>query len=105
MAEQQNVITLDLIMGMVRHWMATRANGYIGSRYGSDPLSLLHEPLNSLAADEYMAKMRQDLPILNQLGDAVNIYQQTEGNDKKRIFIEISGQIQEVTPVENTSIF
>lgn len=92
-------ITLDRVTKMIQHWMATRPNGYIGSRYGSDPMSLLHEPLNSLAADSYLAKMREDLPILAQLGDSVNIYQQTEGNDKKRIFVELYGQTSEVTPL------
>jgi len=89
-------LNLDRVMKMIAHWMATRANGYIGSRYGSDPLSLLHAPLNSLEADAYIAKMKEDLPILAQLGDAVNIYQQTEGNDKKRIFVEVNGQTAEV---------
>lgn len=89
-------VTLDRIMKMISHWMATRANNYIGSRYGSDPLSLLHQPLDTLSADAYIAKLKEDIPILAQLGDAVNIYQQEVGNDKKRIFIEFNGQMAEV---------
>lgn len=86
-------LTIERVQAMVTHWLNTPTNGYLGSRYGSDPKSLLMQPMNSLGADEFIEKLKNDVPILRQMDDSVNIYAENIGNDTQKIYIEIGGEV------------
>lgn len=86
-------ITAIEIQKMVRHWLETPAFGYLGSDYGQDIKSMLQKPLSTIEADEFLNKLRQDVPILNVMPEgAVNLYVQDEAPDKRKLIIEIAGQ-------------
>lgn len=80
----------DDLARMVRHWLATPVNGYLGSGYGSDIHALLQQPQASGLGDEFIDKMMADIPILRQLPrGSVNVYFEEVGNDSKRLLIQV----------------
>lgn len=90
MAETLNT---DLLFRMIAHWLATKPNSYYGSSYGAPLEELLQKPLNSPMSDAFLAKMREDIPVLAALpGEAVNLWASTEGVDRKNLHIEILGR-------------
>lgn len=83
-------ITSDDLERMVRHWLSTRPNGYLGSGYGCDPKALLQKPQSSPLADEFINKMFVDLPILRQLPrGSVNVFFEQVSKDTKRLLIQV----------------
>jgi hypothetical protein len=89
----QTKITEKDIQGVVRHWLGTPPNGYLGSDRGCDLLSLLQRPMQAGEADGLIAKMRLDNPILAALGDdQVAIYAVNESLTKKRLVIQVAGE-------------
>ena len=87
-------ITGDDIQEMVRHWLETPVNGYLGSSYGSDTNSLLQRAISEPEqTDQYLKKLRTDVEILAALpADSVAMYGTIEGADKMRITIEVAGR-------------
>lgn len=84
------MIVSEDIVRMVRHWLSTPPNGYLGSGYGCDPYALLQKPQSSGLADEFIDKMMVDLPILKQLPrGTVNVFFQNVGKDGKRLLIQV----------------
>lgn len=87
-----DTFNVDLLFRMIAHWAATRPNTYLGSTYGAPTEELLQKPLSSPIADAYLAKMREDLPVLDALPPGVvNIHASSSGVDRKQIYIEING--------------
>jgi len=87
-------ITATELQGMVTHWAGTPPNGYLGSSYGADTLSMLQTPMKTGLADAYLKKLRVDVPLVGALPPgAVNVYAQDQGPDKRTIFIEASGEL------------
>lgn len=91
-------ITMREVHDMVGHWLDTPANGYLGSTYGADAKSMLQKPLSDTsAADAFIAKLRNDVPILGIIPeDQVGLYHRSEGVDKKNIVLRLSGTSIEV---------
>ena len=88
-----NEITGKDVQDMVSHWLSTPTNGYRGSGYGQDVKSLLQQSQNSGKADELLAKMRVDIPVLQVMPQgSTNIYAVTSGVDRLDIVIEVAGQ-------------
>ena len=80
------------IQEMVQHWLQTPVYAYLGSDYGQDVKALLQKAQNDGKADEFIAKMKADLPVLQALTNgSVNIYAVTTGGDKLEIIIEVAG--------------
>lgn len=87
----QNKLNGAAVQDMVRHWLSTPPNGYLGSGYGSDPQSLLQQPLSSGMGDAFIDKMAADIPIIGNLpSGAVNAYFEDIGNDSKRLLIQVA---------------
>lgn len=91
MADLVDVLQIEK---MIDHWIGTPPNGYLGSSYGADLPSLLQKPISvlNIEADKFLAKMKQDIPILQALpAGSVNIYgQKVPGTfDKYEIFVTI----------------
>lgn len=88
-------ITPDDIVGMVRHWLSTPVEGYLGSGYGSDVRALLQRPQNDTAAlADFVAKMRRDLPVLSVLPEsAVSVSLQARGIDGLELRVDVAGSL------------
>lgn len=87
-----DTLNTDLLFRMIAHWVGTKPNTYYGSSYGAPTEDLLQKPLSSPIADAYLAKMREDIPVLAALPPGViNMHSANDGVDRKNIFIEING--------------
>lgn len=88
-------ITPDDITEMVRHWVQTPPNGYLGSAYGADVKGLLQRPQGDrVAINDFVTKMRADLPVLGVLpSGAVNVWVQPNGVDRLELHIEVAGKL------------
>jgi hypothetical protein len=83
---------VDLLFRMVAHWLKTKPFTYLGSTYGAPTEELLQKPLSSPIADAFLAKMRDDIPVLAALPPGViNMYADSDGIERKNIYIEING--------------
>jgi len=86
-------ITAQDAQKMVRHWLDTPCNAYLGSDYGQDAKSLLQRPLSDGLADSFLQKLREDVPVVGVLPPgAVNLYAEETPPDRLHIFIDIAGQ-------------
>lgn len=84
------MVTGDDLAEMVKHWLSTPPNGYLGSGYGCDPKSLLQLPNANGLADAFIDKMMEDIPLLQQLPrGSVNVYFEQINKDTKRLLIEV----------------
>lgn len=85
-------VTGTEIQKMVSHWLQVPVNGYLGSGYGQDTKALLQLPQASGEADAYIAKLRDDVPVLSVLPtNAVNLYGASSGVDRLDIVLEVAG--------------
>jgi hypothetical protein len=85
-------ITGQDIQRMVRHWLKTPTNGYLGSDYGQDAKSLLQRPHADGLADAFLQKLRTDVPIVGAMpSEDVNLYAINTPPDKTEIVIEVAG--------------
>lgn len=92
-----DTITSTDILEMVRHWLHTPINGYLGSGYGQDIKSLLQLPHSDSAADDYLEKLKNDVPILKALPEgSVNIYGVHTPPDRLDFVIEIMGMTLDI---------
>lgn len=92
----ESKITAREMGDMIEHWLKTPVGAYLGSDYGSDKLSLLQIPLtDTTAADEFVRKLSEDVPLVGAAGGAT-LYQQDEAPDKKHVFMTIAGQTVDV---------
>lgn len=88
-------ITGQLAQDMVRDWLKTPVNGYLGSSYGQDFKRILHRPMSAPRVDEQIAKLREDVPVLGMLPpDAVNLYsyQDPALHDRLKVALEVAGR-------------
>ena len=86
------MIDTQKIKAMIDHWLATPPNGYFGQSYGADVRNMLLRELNTDNADGFLAKLRRDIPLLNQLDDSqfsINVV--TEGYDKLYVYLKVGG--------------
>lgn len=93
-------IDIAEMAGMVRHWLRTPPNGYLGSSYGADLLELLQKPLMAGAGDALIAKMLLDIPLLSMLpSGSINVFMQNvEGTiDERELIIQVADQYITVT--------
>lgn len=75
---------------MVRHWLSTPVNGYLGSDYGSAPQDLLQKPMSSGLGDAFVAKLENDVPVIGALqNNAVDVYFEDKGIDSKTLHIVV----------------
>lgn len=89
-----STITPHLVQSMVRDWLTTPVNGYLGSSYGQDLRRVLHSPLGANLADAQLEKLRTDVPVLTMLPESsVNLYSDSNGIETKRLYIELAGKL------------
>jgi len=91
-------ITGNDIQHMVRHWLNTPVGAYLGSDYGQDVKSLLQRPHADGAANAFLSKMRDDVPVLAALpAGSLNLYGQSVAPDRLNLLVEIAGQAIELS--------
>lgn len=80
------------IQGMIGHWLETPVYGYLGSDYGQDIKALLQNPQASGQAEEYIAKLKDDVPILQVMpAGSVNLYGVQTPPDRLDLVLEVAG--------------
>lgn len=98
------MIDRSKIIAMVEHWLMTPPNAYYGSSYGADLNGLLLVPLTANVADEFIAKMKADLPILSSLdSDELSLYTTTSGFEKRIIVLSIGTVSIDLTNLQKSS--
>lgn len=88
----QNPITASRIMQMIGHWLGTPVGSYLGSTYGNPQMEILQKPMNAPGAgDAILAKMREDLPVLQALpAGAIDIFLiDDDGIDRRRLEVRV----------------
>lgn len=80
------------VQSMVDHWLHTPVNGYLGSSYGQDVKALLQNPQAAGLADDFLAKLRTDVPMLAVLPPGTtNLYGIETPPDRLDLVIEVAG--------------
>lgn len=78
---------------MIDHWLQTPAGSYLGSNYGHDIASLLQRPNSEGAADDFLAKLRADVPVVAALPDgAMSLYAVPDGFERLSIHLDIGSR-------------
>lgn len=94
-------ITGDDIQEMVRHWLETPVNGYLGSGYGADTKSLLQRAQHDGQADMFARKLKRDVSVLEALpNSAVALYGTPDGVDRLRLTLDVAGRSYELSDPE-----
>ncbi len=87
-----NKITGADVQLMTGHWLKSPVNGYLGSSYGSDTKSLLQLPQSDPAADEYLAKLKNDVSVYQIMPpNSANLYSVQSIPDRMDIILDVSG--------------
>lgn len=87
-----NTLSMLEVSDMVRHWLATPVNGYLGSSYGNDVKSLLQQPQNTTLADSFLRKLVEDVPVLASMpAGSLNLYVEPVAKDRLRLIIDLAG--------------
>ncbi|KYQ83275.1 hypothetical protein AWW72_14855 [Acinetobacter sp. NRRL B-65365] len=88
------MIDSNKIMAMIKHWLQSEVNGYLGSDYGPDWNALFLGPLSAPVANTFIEKMKRDIPILKQLSaDQLQLWSQNEGFETETIYLRLANQI------------
>lgn len=61
------MITAQKLLDMFNNWLATPVNSVFGSSFGCDKSELFLQPLSAPVADNFIRKLKTDLPIFSQL--------------------------------------
>ncbi|WP_394211161.1 hypothetical protein [Psychrobacter piscatorii] len=86
------MIDAPKIKDMIDHWLATPPNGYFGQSYGADVRNMLLRELSTDNADNFLAQLRRDIPLLNQLNDSqLSINTTTVGYDQLYVYLRVGG--------------
>lgn len=97
-----SIITSALVHAMVRDWLETPINGYLGSNYGQDFNKYLHRPISTHEADVQLTKLRADVPVLQMLPDeTLNLYVMHDQHERSELFIELAGHLIKIEDVSN----
>ena len=80
------------LVDMIEHWLTIPANSLFATDYGHENHKLLLNYLSASVADEYLAKMKRDIPLLQRLPtNQLNIVSSTEGYSTRLISIQLAG--------------
>lgn len=99
------MINRSEILGMIDHWLRTPPNGYVGSSYGAPLEELLLYSQSTNIADNFINKMKSDLPILSQLNSTqFSIYTEEIGFEKKIVYFQVGTIAINLTQVSQDSL-
>lgn len=91
------MIDIPLLRAMLEHWLDAEVNGYYGSNYGPDKARLMLNPLSDDVADDFIRKLKSDIPVFNMLNsEQLSIFTETNGFETRRVFIVLGGEPIEI---------
>ncbi len=97
----ETTITAEDIQAMVTHWLHTPQNGYLGSGYGQNTKALLQLPQLDGSPEEYLQKLKDDVPILKALPEGgVNLYGIHTAPDRLDLVIEVAGRTLSIPAIK-----
>lgn len=80
---------------MIKHWVNTPPNAYLGQNYGFNIQSILLSPLSESKADFILKQLREHIPPLQKLNSSqLAIYKETVNNDTEKYFIVLNGELE-----------
>lgn len=92
------------IAAILDHWQRTSANAYRGSSYGEDHNKLLLQPMSADIADQYLSKLKADIPLLATLdSNTLAVYSEDLGHDKKRIYLSVAGVLLPLATADSSN--
>lgn len=92
------------ITEILEHWQNTKANAYRGSSYGEDHSKLLLQAMSTDLADQYLSKLKQDIPLLANLdSDTLSIWSEDLGHDTKRIYLSVGSVLLEIATADTSN--
>lgn len=98
------MIDHNKISNMINHWMATPVNGYFYQGYGCNIKEQLLRNLTAFSADTFIAKMKTDIPILQQLDDdQLSIVSQTPDFENVYVYIKLGDIFIEIGKADTTT--
>lgn len=79
------------VQRMVRHWLNTPLNGYLGDDFGNNLPDHLQSPQAANSANEILRKMYSDLPVLQLLpSGAISVQSSTDPQISDRINVSVT---------------
>ena len=79
------------VQRMVRHWLNTPLNGYLGDDFGNNLPDYLQSPQAANSANEILRKMYSDLPVLLLLpSGAISVQSSTDPQISDRINVSVT---------------
>lgn len=86
---------------ILKHWLNTPPNGYIGVRYARNLKQLMLKPMTDDNADMILQWLQEDIPLFKNLNsEQLSIVSKNVGFDKKEYFIRLGNSI--VVPIPNS---
>ena len=84
------MISTAHIVAMIEHWLSTPPNSYLGSSYGAPLNELVLNRLSAPIGNAFIAKMKTDLPVLNQLSaNELSLWSTTQGHETRIIYLKL----------------
>lgn len=78
------------VLRMIQHWFDHDLDSYFGSDYGAPLSSLFLTALSAPVANNFIEKMRKDLPVLSMYSNEdIAIYMKNVGFEQKRLYLKI----------------
>lgn len=89
---------------MIRHWIATVPNSYLGQSYGFNHHEKLLKPMSDDEADSILQEMKAQMPPLQLLGeDQLMVQREQLDNQSEKYYITLNGNIHiEIGEVNNS---
>lgn len=79
---------------MIKHWLATRPNAYLGSPYGFNQHKILLKPMSDNEADQILVEMKEQIPPLQHLSDdQLMVTRDPNVTQTDKYYITLNGEI------------
>lgn len=82
---------------MIRHWVETPPNSYLGQDYGFNIQTMLLRPLSEtqVMADYILSELKKHIPPLQYLNSSqLAVYRETMANDTVKYFLVLNGSVE-----------
>ena len=87
--------SLEELADMIRHWINTKPNSYLGQDYGFNLQAMLLRPLSENKADFILSELKRHIPPLQAFNSSnLAIYQETKMNDTVAYYIVLNNTLE-----------
>lgn len=99
------MITAQQLVAMFIYWFNTPCNSIFGQSFGADRTDLFLRPEDAPIADDFLNKLRRDMPIFAQLNsEQLTIEVEHQGFDVVMIYVRILGVLVELGKPTNNNL-